>query len=437
MHPIANVQMDLMFIILLILILLHANKSKYVPDRLELRLYNLHLLAIMLAVVLEAVSWLIEGNARPGLDGLKYVIDLVGFLTDPLPALTWMLYVHRRTGGSFQVSLRLKLFFFVPLAVNTALCLTNHWTHWYFIEDTAWNYQRGIGYISIYVFIFYYVAWAAVLAVRAVRRPELSPVDGRNIRLMIIYPLAPLLGSVFQILIPGISTVTMGVMIAVCICYIYETLYRLERMHKLEMELDQSRVAIMMSQIKPHFLYNALVAIQELCHTDAELAAEAVGEFAVYLRGNLDSISETKRIPFSKELQHVENYLSLEKKRFEERLNVAYELHETEFSLPAMTLQPIVENAVRHGVTKKTEGGTILIRTERTDGAILITISDDGVGADFSKPNRDDRTHIGIDNVRSRLESLCGGTLRIDSAPGVGTVVLMTIPTPESAVHLP
>ena len=127
----------------------------------------------------------------------------------------------------------------------------------------------------------------------------------------------------------------------------------------------------------------AMKQIKELCDAGEQQASStALEHFAYYLRGNMDSLSDTRLIPFSKEVSHVKDYLYLEKMRFEDRLIIVWELDVTDFLLPPLTLQPIVENAVRHGITEKKDGGTLTIRSEETDRGVLITVTDDGVGFD-------------------------------------------------------
>ena len=208
--------------------------------------------------------------------------------------------------------------------------------------------------------------------------------------------------------------------------------FRQEKISELENELLQSQISIMISQIGPHFIFNALTAIKELCHIDPQTASEAVGEFAHYLRGNLDSLTIKKPIPFEKELRHVENYLSLEKKRFGDRISIVYDIKARDFLIPVLTLQPVAENAVKHGVTKREEGGTVWIATHETETDAVITVKDDGVGFDTSVPKRDERgqerCHVGIENVRSRLVLMCGGSLSMQSEPGAGATAVITIP---------
>jgi len=208
--------------------------------------------------------------------------------------------------------------------------------------------------------------------------------------------------------------------------------FKQEKIYKLENELLQNQISIMLSQINPHFLFNALVAIQELCLINPETASETVADFSRYLRGNMDSLSINKPIPFEKELQHVEAYLSIEKKRFDDRLNIAYDIKARDFYIPVLSLQPIVENAVRHGVNRREEGGSVKVSTHETETEAIITVTDDGVGFDAGRVPKhgkhDERSHVGIENVRSRLVSMCGGSLTIQSEPGVGTTAVITVP---------
>jgi len=213
--------------------------------------------------------------------------------------------------------------------------------------------------------------------------------------------------------------------------YIYD-LRHVENMKnqitQLENELLQSQIAIMISQIQPHFLFNSLVAIQELCLMDPEVASEAVGEFSNYLRGNIESLAIKKLVPFEKELRHVETYLSLEKMRFGNKLNIVYELSARDFFLPALTVQPIVENAVRHGIHKREEGGTVTVRSRETETSVVITVTDDGPGFDIGSAHGQGGRSMGIENVRSRLAFMCRGELSIQSEPGFGTTAVIIIP---------
>ncbi|MDL2233088.1 histidine kinase [Ruminococcaceae bacterium OttesenSCG-928-L11] len=243
------------------------------------------------------------------------------------------------------------------------------------------------------------------------------------------------LGAVFALMQPVMVIFSMFMLVSAMLTTLQKTADAENEAAKLrigmlekETEMGNARTAIMLSQIQPHFLYNTLAAIQDLCGTDAAQAETTVQDFSIYLRGNLDSLSLKAPILFEQELEHVELYISLEKKRFRERLQYEFDIQSGGFPLPALTLQPIVENAVHHGVTQRDEGGKVIIRSWEDDENWHIAVEDNGVGFDPSAPLTDDRTHIGISNVRYRLEVLCGGALEIQSTPGVGTIATITIP---------
>jgi len=192
---------------------------------------------------------------------------------------------------------------------------------------------------------------------------------------------------------------------------------------------ENDRISIILSQIQPHFLYNALTLIQQYCRTDPKIAEETVIEFSNYLRGSLDSLVLRKTITFEREFRHVKNYLNIEKKRFEDKLNTEFDIKTENFMLPPLALQVIVENAVRHGITKKEGSGTVRIETCEKDGNIMISVIDDGVG--FIQSEEQEFLYKrpgGILNVRNSLTSMCGGFLEITSKPDVGTKAVITIP---------
>ncbi len=201
-----------------------------------------------------------------------------------------------------------------------------------------------------------------------------------------------------------------------------------KQLREQERQLTQSRISIMLTQIQPHFLYNTLTAICGLCDENPKEAKKVTAEFADYLRHNLDSLAQSTPVPFEDELRHTRVYLSIEQKRFGERLHIVYEIACRDFRLPALTLQPVVENAVKHGITKKKSGGTVTISTREQKDCYEIIIVDDGVGFDMDAVQAGPEQHIGIQNVRNRLWSICHGTLFLASKLGMGTVATIKIP---------
>ena len=196
----------------------------------------------------------------------------------------------------------------------------------------------------------------------------------------------------------------------------------------MELRLQENQISIMLSQIQPHFLYNTLNSIYQLCETNPMRARFMVNSFSEYLRNNLSSLEETGLITFETELSHVNTYLDIEKVRFEDTLEIEYDINCMDFSLPVLTVQPIVENAVKHGTSKKRGGGRVRISTEDDGQDYVITVSDTGCGFDPDVPKNDGKRHVGIENVRQRLANMCSGSLTIESKVGEGTVATIRIP---------
>ena len=198
-----------------------------------------------------------------------------------------------------------------------------------------------------------------------------------------------------------------------------------------ERELMQSQVSLAISQIQPHFLYNTLSTIAELCRKDSAMAEEVTNRFALYLRGNLEHMGDSFPVEFSKELKHVQTYLWIEKIRFQEELQVVYDIQTEDFIIPALTVQPLVENAVKHGMMGSENVCTITIRTRRDKRSCQVIIEDDGCGFNPNEKKNDGRKHVGIESVRSRLRYMVGGTLTIHSEIGKLFMFLIELPVKE------
>ena len=194
----------------------------------------------------------------------------------------------------------------------------------------------------------------------------------------------------------------------------------------LNAQLAESRISTMMSQIRPHFIYNTLGSIEQLCHLDPPKAGELVHDFAKYLRGNFGELDNPKPILMTQEMEHVHHYVSIENVRFPD-MTFSFEMNSVDFHIPALTIQPIVENAIKHGLMKLQKGGTIHVVSYETDTHYCVSVEDDGVGFDTGAL-LDERKHVGLRNIRERLKVMVDGTMEIESTEGVGTKVLITIP---------
>ncbi len=194
----------------------------------------------------------------------------------------------------------------------------------------------------------------------------------------------------------------------------------------VEAELKESRIAIMLSQIQPHFIYNTLGTVERMCLKDPQKAFELVRNFSLYLRGNFRELNSVTPIRFAEELKHVEHYVNIEKVRFPD-MNITYDVETKDFVLPALSVQPLVENAIKHGLMRLETGGTILVRSYETPTHFCVEVKDDGVGFDTSRPV-EEKKHVGLRNIRGRLKAMVNGELILESQVGVGTRAVIMIP---------
>ncbi|MBQ7487603.1 MAG: histidine kinase, partial [Clostridia bacterium] len=203
-----------------------------------------------------------------------------------------------------------------------------------------------------------------------------------------------------------------------------------DRRHQQEIaeqqrEIAQERISVLVLQMRPHFIYNTLMSIYSLCRFNPQKARQVTMDFTNYLRKNFNAGVSDSAIPFATELEHTQAYLSVEKAQYDDMLVVDYDTPYTHFRLPPLTLQPIVENAVKHGMDLDSDPLHISIRTRHTDAGTEIIVEDNGRGFD---PADDSKPGITLKNIRQRLEIMCKGCMTISSREGNGTVVTVTIP---------
>ena len=192
----------------------------------------------------------------------------------------------------------------------------------------------------------------------------------------------------------------------------------------------QERVHLGTARMKTHFMGNIASALYHLCEADPEQAQESLLALFGYLRQNVESINRRDMLPFTWELRHAQNYLTLETLRFENRMQVYTEADIEDFNLPALTIQPLVENAVKHGLAPVTGRTTTIGITCRKlpDGSIQLQVTDDGAGFDTAILEEDEYSQKSLACIRSRLKKEVGGSLQIESRPGHGTTATVIIP---------
>ena len=320
------------------------------------------------------------------------------------------------------------------------------YTHWYYIIDEQNVYQRqpyyNVALVLIAVLFVLVVLQIVVCAKRLLVKQIVS---------LLLYILIPFTMVILQVVFkPGIGLTNIGMAISLIIIFIVNnvkiTIMESELNKKVlqqnmvllnqnkviaekKEEIENLQLNMVITQMQPHFVFNVLNIIYYLCAKDTKLAQTAIDNFSSYLRTNIDSLVSDELAPFSKELEHVKNYLDLEKLRFDEELEIEYDIGPTDFHLPMLVVQPLVENAVKHGIAKSPNGGKLIVRTIEDYDNYYIYVIDNGVGFDTKKkPANDGRSHIGVENVRVRIEKRVNGKLEIFSTKGKGTTAVITIP---------
>lgn len=246
-----------------------------------------------------------------------------------------------------------------------------------------------------------------------------------------VYLLIPLGCMLIQMFSYGLLMIVIGTSVSVMIMFVFILLDQVENSIRQQKENAAQQASITVLQMRPHFIYNTLMSIYYLCKQDAGKAQQVILDFSSYLRKNFTAIAKADAIPFEEELEHTRAYLAVEQARFKDLLLVEFDTPFTDFRIPPLTLQPIVENAVKHGMDPELEPLFVSISTRRQDGYAEIIVDDSGPGY---QPADDNEPHIGLDNTRERLKMMCNGDLTISRRDCGGTVVTIRIPVQED-VH--
>ena len=375
----------------------------------RLLLLNAALIASLIAENIVSDQFVVFGDVPP----FRTLLAVYGYAVRPLVLLLFCCIVA--PDGKHTP-------FWILIGLNAAVNATSLFSHiCFWIENN--RYHRGpLGFschIVSGIILLYLLYLTFTAQPKRGRFQFIIPVV--NIVLVIAGALTDTFIAHTQ---TGITFLSVAMVSSALFYYIW---LHLKFVHDHEKALEaESRIRIMMSQIQPHFLYNTLSSIQALCRIDPEKAFDVTEKFGTYLRSNINSLDQPDLIPFSKELEHTRVYSEIEMIRFP-NVRVDYGVTDVDFSVPALTVQPLVENAIRHGVRIRKEG-IVTVSSRRTELCHEIVISDNGKGFDADLLKTADGTHIGVRNVRERLERMCGGTLAVESVIGEGTTVTIRIP---------
>ena len=379
-------------------------------------------LASALLLLSDAIAWGTRGSMY------YYVVRVSNFFVFLMCDVIFLLFHHFVVlslfkGDRTKNNSKIKIAYFLGV-LSIVLVVISQFTHLYYYIDAQNYYHR-----NTYHFISIILPLLGVLIDFSLLIQYREQLSKTMFLSMMSYIVLPIISSIILIFYYGISLTNISISISMIFMFISSMIEQSNELVKKEQEATDLKINLVLSQVAPHFIFNTLTTIQQLCTIDPKMAQETVKEFAGFLRGNIDTLNKQSLISFEKELEHVNYYLAIEKKRFGDRVHVEYDIQEKYFKLPPMTLQPLVENAVKYGLCKKEEGGTILIQALLEEDYYKVIIKDDGMG--FDKKILSEEGHTGIKSVKIRLNKICQGTLQIDSVVGKGTTATILIPRKE------
>ena len=357
-----------------------------------------------------------------GIPGMEWVSIIANFVMSlfsaiPLPMMT--LFLLHLSGESWQKS----LLFHMVLAQFVI----------YFILLVIAQFTSAIFYVTSDN-LFHFGSWYPLIVAPTIVI-ELLNLTGlvrrRNMLtkkqfVAILISLLPLtVALAVHMFVAAFPFINIGIAISAISMYGIVLSDEIERQLRQQREIARQSAGIMALQMRPHFIHNTLMSIYYLCRQDPAEAQRVTLDFNNYLEKNLSALASDETIPFSEELEHTVAYLNVEQALYDENLFVEYDTPHTGFRVPPLTLQPIVENAVKHGLDPDSEPLFITIQTRETDSGSEIIVSDNGPGFE---PAADDKPHIALANIRQRLKMMCRGKMTIMQREGGGTVVKLTIP---------
>ena len=387
------------------------------------------LILIMLCSIALMVSDSVSRISVNGIGQTWYIVLRVsrflsyvfGFMLMPLSAEYVSHVIYKRTKGYRIYWNKVE---WVIFSIGTVLMIVNEFFPFIYTigrDCTVMKYQ----YYHMTPLIVVFVGLIMTLGVAVAYMRYLTTME--KIALLLSF-LLPLMGIILDIFFPDVSFVGLTAVISTIILIVsYEVSYVHHLIDK-EKQMADARIRVVNMQMHPHFIFNTLSLIRHLCKHSPDEAMEAINEFSKVMRSTTNYLTSSDCISVEKELDLVKNYISIQKRRFDKGIKVEYEIQSTDFDIPPFSIQTVVENSIRYGLSNgEVEDGMITIATSSNDKEYTVTISDNGVGFDTSI--LDDRSDsVGLNNTRQRVSVMCGGTVDVESCSGKGTRVIMKIP---------
>ena len=376
---------------------------------------------LMVLFFLNLGSSQVEGNSQ--YIDLVRLVNTLAFIGEDLLAYSYWTYIRAELGLNGRILKLANLICRCVIGVSVILDIFNmKFGYYYTVSEQGEYVGLPLEFVGdIPIIVVFLVVFLAILYVK-----EHNLIEKLVLLSFIIFPM---IAYWVGILTHEYLWMEPSYLLSVMLIYIRVFSRRGKKLAEQQVLLTKQSTALMISQIQPHFLYNVLTTISNLCATDPEEAEETTVLFSQYLRTNLDSLRNQDPVPFAMELSHIKTYVELEKKRFGEKLNAEYDIKESGFKVPSLGIQPIVENSIKHGIRGKDAPGTVKISSYMVEDGYMVVVEDDGIGFDTNMPAKDDgRSHVGMINVKERLRQMCNASVNVVSSPGNGCRTEIFIP---------
>ena len=377
----------------------------------------------MTLAIFEALETLFTDTTIHEENISRYIFSILSYILRPIIIV---LFFHLRLG---HLGKR-KYILWIGVVINTIMYILAFFAYhnpdmrlviWYY-ENNQFD-RTWLGY-TVYVICFIYAILLVVISfIDSKKNTSKRQIDYVILSTVIL----ALIVEVLVITLQLSSSYTSEIFILGIYLYYSYLMFEMYKNDAVlhEREMQDKTTSLMLSQIQPHFIYNTLATIQVLCEIDAEKAAKTIDAFSKYLRINTDALSKREPVSILEEVKHAKTYSDIEMVRFD-NVNVIFNIEDQDFKLPVLTLEPIVENAIKYGVRAKEEG-IVEVRTYKDGNKHILVVKDNGIGFNMNEIKNDGRNHVGIENVKKRVENMVHGTFEIESEVGIGTTVTITV----------
>ncbi len=397
--------------------------SPYI-ERISLKFFMIFfslLIAYIFSDLISQLSLVILGSDNAILSRIAIFCESL-FSSMLMPMLTWyLLKCAGKNPWKNRIMYSACVFFTGYIIL---LIITQFTTVIYYITENN-VYHRG----PLYPVLLIFPAFLMLLNLTALSHNR-KHLTSRQSQAFAVYLIIPLICMLIQMSSYGLLLIVIGTSVSTFFMLIFIIIDHMEQYANEREENAIAQASIRVLQMRPHFIYNTMTSIYYLCEQNPKKAMKTIDNFTNYLRKNFSAIAKNGTIPFKEELEHVRTYLAIEQVRFEGELFVEFDTPHTNFRIPPLTLQPIIENSIKYGVDPELEPLYISVQTNESDNGSEIIVIDNGPGFDETSNATDDNRepHIAIDNIRERLYMMCGGTISFSIREEGGTVVRIWIP---------